>query len=464
VRPLVWLRSDLRLDDNPALFQACRDATRGVIAVFLVCGEQWRAHDWGPARVGFLLRSLRELSVQLKARRVPVLVAHADTFDDAPDVLCDLALRHACDGVYLNREYEVNERRRDRAVSRRFEAAGLDVRAFTDQVIVPPGSIRTGKGGFYRVYSAFRRAWAERVREAGPLAPLGRPRAQDAMPVAPDPVPDAVPGFDDPTAARPWPAGAREAKRRLGGFVRTRLDDYGSTRDRPAVDGTSTLSPYLAAGCVSARQCLHAALGHDPRALDDFGRGAGVWVNELIWREFYRHVLVGFPRVCMHRPFVEWTDRVRWRRSRRDLEAWKEGRTGVPIVDAAMRQLLSTSWMHNRLRMITASFLCKNLLIDWREGERHFMRHLVDGDLASNNGGWQWCASTGTDAAPYFRVFNPVSQGRKFDPDGVFVKRWVPELADRSSPRLHDPAPDAIADLATTRRRAIEAFRIARGE
>ncbi|ERI52767.1 hypothetical protein N878_17765, partial [Pseudomonas sp. EGD-AK9] len=203
---------------------------------------------------------------------------------------------------------------------------------------------------------------------------------------------------------------------------------------------------------------------------DSGNPGAVTWINELLWREFYKHILVGYPRVSMHRAFRQETEALPWRDAPDELAAWQQGRTGLPIVDAAMRQLRATGWMHNRLRMIVAMFLTKNLLIDWREGERFFMRQLIDGDLAANNGGWQWSASTGTDAAPYFRIFNPISQSQKFDPDGHFIRHWVPELAGLNKRDIHDPAalggllapagyPRPIVDLARSRERALAAFK-----
>ena len=249
------------------------------------------------------------------------------------------------------------------------------------------------------------------------------------------------------------------------------IDAYGNARDFPALNGTSALSPYLACGAISPRQCLAAATAADGQRLQAGRAGPTAWITELIWREFYRHVLVGFPRVCRNRAFKVQTDRIRWRRDEDDFGSWCAGRTGVPIVDAAMRQLLETGWMHNRLRMVVAMYLTKDLFIDWRQGERFFMTHLVDGDFASNNGGWQWAASTGTDAAPYFRIFNPISQSRRFDPDGTFIHRYCPELADLGGRAIHDPAalpppargaidyPDPIVDHTRARARVMAAFR-----
>ncbi|MBT8484233.1 MAG: deoxyribodipyrimidine photo-lyase [Phycisphaerales bacterium] len=472
MRPLVWFRSDLRVADNPALSHAVNIATRGVVAVFTICPKQWAEHDWGANRVAFVLASVEALSGSLRSRRIPLLIDRGEAFDDVPERLLDLAQRHACDVLLFNREYEVNERTRDAAVTDAFTDAGLDVRAFTDQVVVPPGSIRTGKGDFYTVFTPFKKKWIERINESEDVTPLRRPSALDRAVTTPDDVPDRVEGF---AAAEDiierWPAGEDEAAKRLRRFVRSAIEDYESQRDHPAVDGTSQLSPYLATGAISVRQCLEAARAANDGSLDGKNTNVATWISELVWREFYRHILVGYPRVSRHRAFKPETESLKWRNAKKDFAAWQEGRTGYPIVDAAMRQLAATGWMHNRLRMITAMFLTKDLLIDWRWGERHFMLNLVDGDLASNNGGWQWAASTGTDAAPYFRIFNPFSQSKKFDEDGRFIREWVPELAEVDTAALHDPKrlaseraeglsyPAPIVDHAEGRDRAIAAFK-----
>lgn len=471
MRPLVWLRADLRTRDNPALAHARRDADDGVAAAFLICPEQWRAHGWGPPRADFVRRTLDALAGTLAERNIPLRIIHAPTFDDAPDALAHLNTELGCDALYFNDELEVNERRRDDAVEAAFRRRRLPVRRFRDQTALPVEQIRTTTGGFYTVFTPFRKRWIALLEEdPGQLAPEPRPAALERAVYGADPVPGRFDGFDldaglAETLAETWPAGEEEAERRLERFRRSAIDDYADDRNRPSLDGTSRLSPYLAVGAISARRCLHLALGDDPAAAAG-GSGLATWVSELIWREFYRHVLVGFPRVCMGQPFRLETRQIRWRDDAEGFRAWAEGRTGIPMVDAGMRQLAAIGWMHNRVRMITAMFLTKNLLIDWRRGERHFMQHLVDGDFASNNGGWQWSASTGTDAAPYFRIFNPVTQGKRFDPDGAYIRRWVPELA--SVEAVHDPPaaarsacgyPEPIVDLGTSRTRAIEAFK-----
>ncbi|RUS25846.1 deoxyribodipyrimidine photo-lyase, partial [Jimgerdemannia flammicorona] len=239
-----------------------------------------------------------------------------------------------------------------------------------------------------------------------------------------------------------YPPGEPAAHARLTAFLTTKIASYHLARDQPAKDGCSALSPYLAAGVISARQCLRAARRANGGKLRTGKEGVVGWVSELAWRDFYRHVLFHFPRVCMGRAFKQETEKVEWAEDLRGVKfkAWCEGKTGFPIVDAGMRQMKEIGWMHNRVRMCAAMFLSKDLLLDWRMGEKFFMQHLIDGDFASNNGGWQWAASTGTDAQPYFRVFNPHLQSERFDSEGEYVRRWIPELKEVRVPAVHDPS------------------------
>lgn len=470
MRPLVWLRVDLRARDNRALAQAAQDADRGVVAVFLIAPAMWRDHDDAPAKIEFQLRCLRELSATLRSRNIALLVREAPAASDAPAALLRIAEEHGCDGIYFNDQPEVNERRRDDAVERSFSESGRCVRRFMDQTILDVGELRSGSGGWYSVYTPFRKAWesayAEREEEARVEQLCA---AQEKMVGEPDPIPASVKGFESGIDAELWPAGEDHARRRLRSFVEDRIGEYGSQRDNPGVNGTSTLSPYLTSGVLSARQCLRAALEANDNRLTGGRRGVVTWIGEIIWREFYRHFITAYPRVSMGQAYRRPVDRdVPWRYDEADFEAWAEGRTGYPIVDAAMAQLRTTGWMHNRLRMITAMFLSKHLLIDWRWGERWFMQHLVDGDLAQNNGGWQWSASTGADAAPYFRIFNPTSQSRRFDGDGSFIRRHVEALGGLDGEEIHDPPgllreslgyPQPMVEHRSARERALAAFR-----
>lgn len=466
---LIWFRTDLRVHDNTALTAAMQAGP--TLAVFLVSPGQWRAHDDAPCKVDFWLRNLAMLEAQLRQLNVPLLVRHAEHWSDAPGVLAALCREHSVDCVQANEEYGVNEAQRDREVAEQLAEMGVNFRSHSDQLLFPPGSIRTRSDGYFQVFSQFRKVCYQRLHTALPEK-LALPKAQAPCAIGSDPIPTQVPGFDAPDAALQalWPAGETAALERMARFADEQLHDYDRQRDFPARPGTSQLSPYLAAGVLSPRQCLHAALRNNQGEFETGSAGAVVWINELLWREFYKHILVAFPRVSRHRAFRANTESLPWRQAPQELAAWQEGRTGFPLIDAAMRQLLATGWMHNRLRMVVAMFLTKNLLIDWREGERFFMRHLIDGDLAANNGGWQWSASTGTDAVPWFRLFNPITQSQRFDPDGRFIRQWLPELAELDDRRIHDPSlagglfgvsdyPQRMVDLAASRERALSTFK-----
>ncbi len=466
---LIWLRSDLRLHDNTALSAA---AARGpTVAVYLLSPEQWREHDDAPCKVDFWLRNLSELSRALGELNIPLLIRTALHWNDAPRVLLDLCRQLKISAVHVNEEYGIHETRRDKAVAQALKAEGIDFHSYLDQLLFSPGTVLTKTGTYFQVFSQFRKVCYDRLRRSLPGLVVA-PGAQDPLSLHSDEIPKNVDGFEPPTDSliALWPAGETEARRRLETFADAQIDYYKSERDFPAKPGTSQLSAYLAAGVISPRQCLHAALQSNQGEFESGKVGAVTWINELLWREFYKHILVGYPRVSRHRAFRPETEALAWRDAPDELAAWKEARTGLPIIDAAMRQLLETGWMHNRLRMVVAMFLTKNLLIDWREGERFFMRHLIDGDLAANNGGWQWSSSTGTDSAPYFRIFNPLSQSEKFDAEGVFIKHWLPELAGLNKKEVHNPAnvgglfgvadyPSPIVNLSTSRQRALAAFK-----
>ncbi|OBZ19802.1 deoxyribodipyrimidine photolyase [Pseudomonas protegens] len=466
---LIWLRSDLRLHDNTALSAA---AQRGAaVAVYLLSPEQWLAHDDAPCKIDFWLRNLQSLSTALGRLNIPLLIRSAATWEQAPQVLLELCRQLQVQMLHFNQEYGIHESHRDAAVTRALQHAGISVQGHLDQLLFQPGSVLTKSGGYFQVFSQFRKVCYSRLHTALP-ALVKAPGAQLPLSINADPLPQRVEGFPSPTQAlrELWPAGEDEAQRRLEQFSDEQIHYYQSERDFPAKPGTSQLSPYLAAGVISPRQCLHAALRGNQGEFESGSPGAVTWINELLWREFYKHILVGYPRVSRHQAFRPETEAVKWRHAPEELAAWQEARTGLPIIDAAMRQLLETGWMHNRLRMVVAMFLTKNLLIDWREGERFFMRHLIDGDLAANNGGWQWSSSTGTDSAPYFRIFNPISQSQKFDSEGRFIKHWLPQLAGLNKKDIHNPAamgglfgvpgyPAPIVDLSRSRERALAAFK-----
>lgn len=469
-RQLAWFRTDLRTHDNTALAQAC--SAGPTVALFVLSPQQWLSHDDSANKVDFWLRNLRKLSKQLADLNIPLLIEHADTWDTVPGLIRRVCHAHDIHGVHCNREYGVNEGRRDAATAEALKGDGVQWHSWLDGTLFEPGAILTHSGGYFKVFSQFRKQCLSRLEHNLPSV-HPRPAEQAPLHIASSEIPTTLNGFTSPSEGlrAHWPAGETEARKRLDHFIDADIDEYDTQRDLPARPGTSTLSPYLNAGVISIRQCLHAALRHNQGELYSGSSGVTTWVGELIWREFYRHILEGFPRVSMHKAFRPETEALPWRHSPDDLAAWQEGRTGIPLVDAAMKQLVETGWMHNRLRMVTAMFLTKNLLINWREGERFFMRHLIDGDLAANNGGWQWSASTGTDSVPYFRLFNPLSQSQRFDPQGVFLKQWLPQLEPLCAKSVHEPArangglfaqvdyPKPIVDLKSSRERALSAFR-----
>ena len=464
-RQLVWFRSDLRTLDNTALAAA---AAKGpVIAVFLHCAPQWREHGHGANKIDFWRRGVEALGDALNGLNIPLLQRSIARFEEAPEMLLTLAREHDIASLHFNREYPLNEWRRDQAVADAFRQAGLDAQAHTDAVAFAPGELLTGKNEYYRVFTPFAKAW-HRAIDHHRLALRDTPAPQARLKLDSDPLPKLPDGFVQPIDPVLWPAGQDAAADRLARFLRYRARHYRDARDLPSVPGTSELSPYLALGMISHRQCLQAVMSENGGQLADGDAGLISWVNELVWREFYQHIAFGFPEVCRYRPFQAHTANLPWRDDDEGFQAWCEGRTGYPLVDAAMRQLVTTGWMHNRLRMVTAMFLSKHLLIDWRRGEAFFLEHLVDGEFASNNGGWQWAASTGTDAAPYFRIFNPMTQSRRFDASGTFIAEFLPELAELPEKARHDPSREQrealgysppLVDHKAARERVLDAFK-----
>ena len=464
MRVIHWFRSDLRIADNTAFAAACRRAD-ALASVFVMDDTLLQVHREAHPRLRFLYACLGDLAAALEAAGSRLIVVRG-----APH-RCLPALARACKAslVTWNRDYGPYAKHRDRMVRDALERDGVQVRTYKDRVIFEGDELRTVQGGTYTVYAYFRRAWWRRY-QAGPPRIAPAPALPACIAGAPG---DALPrlrGRGVRTDKTDIPrGGAAPARERLDAFLDGAAHRYHVDRDYPAVAGTSRLSPYLRFGAISVRECVRAGLA---RAADDPGAEEGVrtWIDELVWREFYHAILDAHPRV-LDGAFREAYDMLEWDDDADRLQAWQAGMTGYPIVDAGMRELAATGWMHNRARMIVASFLTKDLHIDWRAGERWFMHRLVDGDPASNNGGWQWAASTGTDAQPYFRIFNPTSQGERFDPGGEYVRRWVPELEGLGGKAVHRPwtaplesraYPAPIIDHARERAIALARFRAVR--
>ncbi len=449
---VLWLRRDLRRRDHPAL-GAAAEATEGDVHVlFVIDPVLW--DGCGPVRRAWLAASVRA-AAQSYDGRLTVRVGDPVTKVGA------FAAEVGATGVHVSAETTPYGARRDARVRERLAEREIDWVATGSPYAVGPGLVRTKEDTAYRVFTPFSRAWREHGWADPAATPrgvtLGEDRSDDHAATRLDRALGECP-VDLPTA------GEDAALRRWRAFRDEHLADYAEARDRPDRPGTSRLSPYLKVGAIHPRTILADLAGARSAA-------AASYVDELAWREFYADVLHSEPRSAWHdlRPELR-------SMTYDDLDeladAWKAGRTGFPIVDAGMRQLAQTGWMHNRVRMITASFLCKDLHVWWPEGARHFLAHLLDGDLASNNHGWQWVAGTGTDASPYFRVFNPVTQGQKFDPGGDYVRRWVPELAHLPGKRVHEPwkaddgyehgYPEPVVDHGEERAEALRRYDAAR--
>jgi len=455
-RALVWLRRDLRLEDHAALHAALGSA-RQVWCAFVFDSSILDPLPRQDRRVEFIHTSLVELDGRLRQLGSALLVRHGDPVAEIPALARQLGVQT----VHVARDYEPAAVARDAQVRGELAHAGVALHSHKDQVIFEAGEVLTANATPYSVFTPYRNAWLKRLgaaQQAGrdPLLPLA---VADRLAQHLAPVPAALerglPSLSDldflptPITTRLHP-GESGGTALLSDFL-DRIDAYADARDFPAVKGPSYLSVHLRFGTVSVRELVRQA----HRRSEAGSRGAQVWLSELIWREFYQQLLHHHPRVVTHafRPEYE---RIHWEHGAKadaHFAAWCEGRTGYPIVDAGMRQLRQTGYMHNRLRMIVASFLTKDLGLDWRRGEAWFAEQLNDFDLAANNGGWQWAASTGCDAQPWFRIFNPVSQSRKFDPDGRFIRRYVPELAGLDNASLHAPwqAPEiALASAGVT--------------
>jgi deoxyribodipyrimidine photo-lyase len=429
---IVWFRRDLRVHDHPALMAAHAGFAR-VIPLFVVDDRLVRGRYASPARARFMLGCVRALDAALRERGSGLVVRQGTPEELVPAVAREGAAR----AVLWTSDVAPYARRRDARVAEALRAEGVQARPHGGGYLVDPSRVRTRAGGPYTVFSAFHRAIAAAERrpvhgapEALPALPAGLRKGRlpgaEALRVADD---GDVP---EPVVAPGEPA-ARAALQRWLEDGPDGIAHYADRQDGMSRRGTSVLSPYLRWGCLSAREC-------EERAARRGGPGAAAWMRQLAWRDFYAHQLLMFPGNVREEFQERYRRRLEWSTDAEALAAWQEGRTGYPLVDAGMRQLARTGWMHNRARLVVGSFLTKDLHIDWREGERHFARLLLDGEPAQNNGNWQWIASTGADPAPYFRrLFNPMTQQRKFDPDGAYVRRWVPELARVPVGRLAAP-------------------------
>lgn len=487
---LMWFRRDLRVHDNTALAALCERANEDsarVSAIFFMTPEQWHAHDMSLTQLDHIARTLSLLATSLqKHLNINLTIQLCASFSDCVETLSTLCEVNDIDVVMANHEYEGNEIDRDQELTKQLAKSDIKFIRWHDQCILPPKTITTNDDSMYQVFTPFYNKWrhtldvsnlqmhhAMAVNYQSKISQSKISQSKSSLKTAKESA-NAVKDIEQLSkkavedyqkrletaveyqhidfgaqleqARTAYPAGEVGACQRLEDFIADDIDNYDISRDVPNLQATSQLSAYLTTGAISPRLCylqatksLERLQGNDS---DNFSSSdnndINRWISELAWRDFYRHVLDDKPELIRHKAYKEETDsKIHWSYNQDDFKAWCTGKTGVPLVDAAMRCLNATGFMHNRLRMVTAMFLTKDLLIDWRLGERYFMQQLIDGDFASNNGGWQWSASTGTDSAPYFRIMNPFSQAKSHDTDALFIKTWLPELKDVPSSVLH---------------------------
>ncbi len=467
MKSLVWFRSDIRMDDNPALREACANYSE-VHAIYLYSPKQLNAHNESNVKIDFLIQNLTILNNNLNKFNIPLTVLESDGFDNDSLLIKDISIERQIDKVFWNNQIGEDEQARDRKTIEFLSKINIEHESFFDQVVYEPGTLKTGQGGPYSVFTPFKRKWIENFD-------------MDFLDInfkyevkKPSKISSNIESFNfqfiqnHTVDMNQWRPGEDEAAARLNDFLKNKIIDYSKNRNDPIIDGTSRISPYLALGIISSKRCILEALKLNNFEFNSGHIGITKWIDEIVWREFYKNIMFCFPKVSKGQPFQDYSKLIKWRYVESEFNAWKEGMTGFPIVDAAMRQLQNEGWMHNRLRMVVAMFFTKNMLHDWRLGEAYFMQNLIDGDFASNNGGWQWSSSTGTDAAPYFRIFNPITQSTNFDKEGLFIKKYIPELKDLDKSVIHNPPkehrkyckyPEPILDLKESRLRAIAAFK-----
>ncbi|KAG9232939.1 putative Deoxyribodipyrimidine photo-lyase [Amylocarpus encephaloides] len=450
-----WFKCDLRTKDNKALDTASETAKeKGVplVAMYIVSPQDFEAHLTAPVRVDFILRTLEVLKEELAMLDIPLYVETVEKRKTIPDRIMELLKEWNARHLFANLEYEVDELRREAELVRSCLENGVAFDVMADTCIVSPGELTSGTGKQYSVYTPWFRAWIAYIHEHNDVLDLFGPPSKNPSSarkrfskIFDSKIPSAPSNkkITDEEKTRfksMWPPGEAEAHSRLSKFLDDRARKYDETRNFPFAATTSCLSAHFAAGTLSTRTAVRAARSYNSTTkLNGGNQGLQTWISEVAWRDFYRHVLAHWPYVCMNKPFKPEYTNITWEYNDEHFAAWCSGQTGYPIVDAAMRQLNHCGYMHNRCRMIAASFLAKHLLLDWRMGERYFMEHLVDGDFASNNGGWGFSASTGVDPQPYFRIFNPLLQSERFDKEGEYIRKWVPELRGVGGNAIHDP-------------------------
>jgi len=463
IENLVWLRNDLRLDDNPAIFRACQNNPFRI--VFIITIKQWQKHNVSQASIGLRLYLVKEIANQCGKLGIKFDILICDWFDEIPELLNDFCQSNGIKQLWFNKETPFDENKRDSSVIELLQKSDIKVNTESyDLIVNQPAFNLTGTP--FKVFTAYYKRWMKMLQNQNNDV-LPKPTKQSEELV------NDLSALDHYTfnyRKDLWPCDFEKINHGFSNFSKKKIFEYEELKEFPNLQATSFLSPYLALGCIGPRKCLQqikqAYINSEHHNSHDWLQDG--WLRELAWRDFYRQLMVHFPHISKNQDFKANTKNLPWRDDTSDFEKWCEGQTGFPIIDAEMRQLNQTGWMHNRLRMLTASFLTKLLFIDWRLGEKYFMQTLIDGEFCANNGGWQWSASTGCDSAPYFRVFNPILQSEKFDKTGEFIRKFVPEIAELDYKFIHNPTLEQrqeyhyskpVVDYKSARQRSITLFK-----
>lgn len=433
---LVWFRNDLRIRDNMALYHACLSYEDEVVALFIDTPKQWKNHLVSIKKISFVHQNLINLRQELCELNIALHYYKTTDFLSSIEYLIYFFHKNKINSLFYNYQYEINEKRRDDLIKRKLSMMGIKVHGFDDNLLISHKIIKNQKNQTYKIFSFFKNKVINNLSKKIPKClPIPLPRKLNKKIFFKNfPLKKNNIYFDSSI----FPIGANEAIKKLKYFCINKEEKYSHNKNFPYLNSTSMLSPYLSSGVISIRYCLKIFLKKYKNIPLKIILNSS-WINEIIWREFYYHLLIGFPFLCQSKALAKWEKNINWEYNKNHFIAWKNGKTGFPIVDAGMRQLNQIGWMHNRLRMIVANFLVKNLFINWREGEKYFMSQLIDGDFALNNGGWQWSASIGTDSVPYIRILNPFHQSKKFDQLGLFIKKYIPEISMIPNKYIHNP-------------------------